>query len=283
MHQEAEAPDPLTSGRVRAQRQRRPRMDAQRIEQELFAAARELVYAQGVVISLEDLSFEEVIQKANVARSSAYRLFPYKGDFVEALLCDLAGPGWAGTAAFDEATIDRAKQIVLENAERLADKGGRRQVLMQTVRECAAMNFEAIVKSREWHIYVSLVATARATGGDPGRLRIVAALEHSEMTFIDRMAAFYDDMMSALGLRFKSSDYTARHVAAAGASIVEGLALRRVLTLASRDAKVPDHGWKLDQLVMSELSPPADSEVSEPWSLAALAFLGVLDALVEPF
>src|SRR5689334_2495490 len=89
-----------------ARRRRRQRIPAEEIRQRMFDAARRMVYESGVQISLEELSFEEVIQAAGVSRSSAYRIWPYKGDFVQELLCHLAGPQWLGTAAFDQETID---------------------------------------------------------------------------------------------------------------------------------------------------------------------------------
>ena len=251
----------------------------------MFEAARQLVYALGVQVSLEELSFEQVIELAGVSRSSAYRLWPYKGDFVQDLLCDLAGPNWLGTAAFDQETIDLAANIVMSNGDKLDSPEGRRQVLLDAVREGVAQNFKAIVESREWHIYVALNASIRTAGDDESRLRIAAALQHSEMTFVDRMADFYSGMLKVLGLRFRNDSYTVQHMAVAGAAVVEGLALRRLITTAVDGAKrppyVPDHGWSLGDLLTANLPGPGESD-AQHWSLAALAFLGIVDALTEP-
>lgn len=251
----------------------------------MFDAARQLVYAQGVQVSLEELSLEQVIELAGVSRSSVYRLWPYKGDFVQDLLCDLAGPSWLGTAAFDQDTVDLAANIVMGNADKLSSPEGRRQVLLDAVREAVAQNFKAIVESQEWHIYVALNASIRTAGDDESRLRIAAALQHSEMTFVDRMADFYAGMLEVLGLRFRNDSYTTRHMAVAGAAVVEGLALRRLVTMtvdgAKRPPYVPDHGWSLGDLLAANLAGPGGSD-AQPWSLAALAFLGIVDALTEP-
>jgi AcrR family transcriptional regulator len=251
----------------------------------MFEAARRLVYAQGVQVSLEELGFEQVIELAGVSRSSAYRLWPYKGDFVQDLLCDLAGPSWLGTAAFDQETIDLAANIVMSNSEKLSTPEGRRQVMLHAVRDAVAQNFKAIIESQEWHIYVALNASVRTAGDDESRLRIAAALQNSEMTFVDRMADFYSGMLDVLGLRFRSDAYTVRHLAVAGAAVVEGLALRRLITVAVDTAKrppyVPDHGWSLAELLTTNLPYPEASD-AQPWSLAALAFLGIVDTLTEP-
>lgn len=267
------------------QRRRRQRIPADKIRKEMFEAARKLVYAQGVQISLEELSFERVIALAGVPRSSAYRLWPYKGDFVQDLLCDLAGPNWLGTAAFDQETIDAAKRVVSDHADKLRSQEGRREVLLEAVRVGVARNFRAIMESNEWHIYVALNASMGSTGDDESRLRIAAALQHSEMTFIDRMSDFYSQMLAALGLRFRNEAYTVRHLAMAGASVVEGLALRRLLVKAVDEAKrppvVPEHGWTLGDVLDPPLPGPGD-DTAEDWSLAAIAFLGIVDIMSEP-
>jgi AcrR family transcriptional regulator len=267
------------------QRRKRLRMPADEITERMFEAARQIVYAQGVQVSLEELGFEQVIELAGVSRSAAYRLWPYKGDFVQDLLCDLAGPSWLGTAAFDQETIDTATNVVMSSAEKLTTPEGRRQVLLEAIRQGVAQNFKAIVQSQEWHIYVALNASIRKAGDDESRLRIAAALQNSEMTFVDKMSEFYSGMLEFLGLRFRDDTYTVRHLAVAGAAVVEGLALRRLVTEAVEDARrppvIPDHGWSLSDLLTASISGPPDAE-NQDWSLAALAFSGIVDALTEP-
>ncbi len=254
----------------------------------MFEAARQLVYEQGVQISLEELSFEQVIALAGVSRSSAYRVWPYKGDFVQDLLCDLAGPNWLGTAAFDEETLQAAEQVVSANVDKLGSPEGRREVLLEAVRVGVNRNFQAIAASSEWHIYVALNAAVGSAGNDEGRLRIAAALQHSEMTFIDRMTEFYGHMIAALGLELREG-YTVRHMAMAGASVVEGLALRWLLVKAvdraQRPPIVPDHGWTLADVLGRPIPAPgrAANANQEEWTLAAVAFLGVIDVMTKPF
>lgn len=263
-------------------RRRRERIPAATIRSRMFEAARTFVYAQGVEISLEELSFEKVIERANVPRSSVYRLWPYKGDFVQDLLCDLAGPNWLGTAAFDDETIKKVEEVVSRNAAVLVTAEGRRQVLMEAVRVGVAQNFKALVESDEWHIFVALNASVDSAGDDESRLRVAAALQDSEMTFIDKMADFYSAMLDALGLRLRHS-YTVRHLAMVGASIVEGLALRRILVQAVDEARRPplvvDHGWSLRDILGPPLPGPDNGE---DWSLAAIGFLGIVDIMTEP-
>ncbi len=277
-----ESPVPLT------QRRRRPRLAEHDLRQDMYRAAQQLVYQMGVTISLEDLGFEDVIRMAGVPRSSAYRIWPYKGDFVGDLLTYLAGPNWLGTAAFDEQTVLDAESIVAENAHRLVDAGGRRAVLEETVRRAVAQNFSAIVESKEWHIYVALVATVQTTRDDNARANVTAALVNSEVHFVRRMSEFYERMMQILGIRLQHP-LGVDHMATAGAALVEGLALRKILLESA--AALPEGNLTDDQRGNTErlrsyldvviVRPGLDGEPAD-WSLPALAFLGILDALREP-
>ncbi len=277
-------PTPVT------QRRRRPRLPEQELRDAMYKAAQQLVYEMGVTVSLEDLGFEDVIRMAGVPRSSAYRLWPYKGDFVADLLAYLAGPNWLGTAAFDEETLKLSQKIVNDNAHLLDRPEGRRAVVQEAVRQAVAQNFKAIVTSSEWHIYVALVATARSTRDDAARAQITAALATSEVTFVRLMTVFYQRMLEQLGLRLRHPTVVGfQQLAVAGAAIVEGLALRKIMVDSAR--ALPHKNLTEEQRGdITELQSYLDVAVPGPrlgggttdWSLPAVAFLGVLDAISEP-
>lgn len=279
---QSDLPVPVT------QRRRRPRLAEKDLREAMYRAAQRMVYEMGVTISLEDLGFEDVIRAADVPRSSAYRLWPYKGDFVTDLLTYLAGPNWLGTAAFDNETVELSYRTVADNLDRLDTPQGRRSVLQEAVRLAAAQNFRAIVESNEFHIYVALVATARSARSDFARRNVTAALATSEIEFIRRMTGFYEDMMKVLGLRLRDPALGPQHLATAGAAVVEGLALRKILlecALAlpseSLTSEQKEHVSKLASYINVQIPGPGLHGTAE-WSLPALAFLGILDALVEP-
>jgi AcrR family transcriptional regulator len=272
--------------RPNGRQRRRQRIPAEQIKQRMFGSAQQMVYDQGLQISLEELSFEKVIEAAGVTRSSAYRLWPYKGDFVEDLLCYLAGPTMLGRSAFDKHTIELVRDIVVNSAANPHDPKEQRRVLLQAVREGVEQSFKAITESREWYIYVALNASVKSAGDDEGRLRIAAALLESQMNLIDKFADLYRQMLTATGTRLRDEAYTVRHMAVAGAAIVEGLALRQILTMAIYGAKrpplIPDHDWSLASLINDELpGPSADGGMCDGWTLPALAFMGIVDAFGE--
>src|SRR5674476_636519 len=69
---------------------RRQRISDGETEQRMLEAALALVESQGLTVSLDHLSLENVIARADVSRSSAYRRWPYKDLFLADLLVAVA-------------------------------------------------------------------------------------------------------------------------------------------------------------------------------------------------
>lgn len=245
---------------------RRRRMSLDEVERAVLDTARALLIEQrGLTVSLEHINLEILIAAAGVPRSSAFRRWHTKEEFVVDFLCDLAGPHWAGTAAFDRETIATAVQVVQENIQLLTDSVEDRARLVAEVVRCAAeQNYRAVIASDEWRTYVALTATVASMADEAGRARIQAALNHAETTFIDRMANFYSVMSGFLGFRLKEP-FTYWHLAATGAAVVEGLSLRRTVGVTRVD---------------EPLAITTDGQTKQ-WALAAAGFKAVLDSMIE--
>ena len=232
----------------------------------LDAAQRLLDQAGGLSVTLEDLGLDKVIKEAGVSRTSVYREWENKEEFYIDLLCDLAGPSWQGTAAFDEQTILLARNVVTDDLSALASAEGRRQLLIKAVNVAAEQNYRAVITSIQWRTYVTLTATVLSISTESsGRARIEQALRRSEAFFLGKMADFYSDMAIVLGLRLRSYVPSYELLAAAGAAVVEGLALRQTL---------------MPELVNQRIVI-REGELAGGWHLAALGFLGVFDGMVE--
>lgn len=266
-----------------AVRRRRSRIPADQVRERMFLAAKEIIRAQGVTISLEEVRLDDVVHQAGVPRSSAYRLWPYKGDFVNDLLMNFAGPNWMGTAGFDQETLLLATDVILTHWDRLTTDGGRRAVVLEAIRLAVARNINGLAESIDWEVYIALVATGRGSSNDETRQELVAELERAETSLIERMTAFYSTMSETLGFRLRTPDITFRHLAAAGASVVEGLALRKLLVEAnSKNGQQSGDGWSLPDLLDTPLPGPSIDGGSADWTLAAWAFHGVFDSVTEP-
>jgi hypothetical protein len=245
------------------------RSEAEFREHVLKTAAGMVERMKGLHVDLSgDLDFEKVISEARVSRSTAYRYWKTKEEFADDFLCHLASPWRLGPFAVDSATLQVATRVVVENLDRLGTPEGRMEVLREGVRLGTAENFRGGSERVRWRTYFTLIAMVLSLPAEAGgrRHRLQMALHESEARFVGAMASFYQDMGLVLGFRLKYEEgYDA--LAAAGASIVEGLVLR--------------------QIVMPELAertfyaPGFDGEMVE-WTLPALAFMGIVEALVKP-
>lgn len=233
------------------------------IRQAMIDAGQELVAeSDGLTVSLEHLSYEDVISRAGVSRTAAYRVWPYKHRYYVDLISALAGPSWQGTAAFDQETQDLARSIVAGSIDQLETADGRLKVLNEAIRRAARQNYEAVTRSPHWRTYVAITATLMSTPDGDDKDQVLGALRNAENRFVDLMAIFYDDMLLLLGLHPLPPFQDLRLLAATGAAVVEGLALRSVTV-----PELVNQTFKVD---------------GEEWTLPAIGFRGILTQLVQP-
>lgn len=248
---------------------RRQRLPDDEIRDRMLAAAHEVLGVDGgLTVSLEHISFEDVIQRAAVSRSAAYRLWPYKDQFYEELLLDLAGPEWAGVAAFDEGTTALAHKIVDDHQDMLQSEEGRLALVVLAARLGSEQNFATVTSSSKWRTYIALTSTLVSMPEGPVRKALTVKMQEADETFLQRMGDFYEDISKRVGIRLRpefDGDY--RALAALGASVVEGLGIRRIL-----DSPTVERTYK--DTIFSSLD---DAE----WTLPSLGFASVLMAMVE--
>lgn len=246
----------------------------------MFEAAKELIRANGVLVSLEEITLEEVVRSAGVPRSSAYRIWPYKGDFVNELMMHLAGPeSWLGTAGFDPTTLLVACDVILEHWDRLESEEGRRAVVREAARQALERNIAGIAESIEWEVYVALVATARGNSQDESRQELNAVLKETEVSLVGLMTNFYEAIFGAVGFQLRDEALTYGHLAVAGASVVEGIALRSAMIHASDG---PSRPGLLEKLLDTPITGPAIDGGETAWTIAGWAYLAILEAAVIP-
>ncbi len=158
------------------------RVPAEEVRQRMLDAGRQLAHEVGAALTIEHLRLEEVIQRARVARSSVYRLWPYREDYIDDLLCYLAGEGswFSDRTVLDPETFDLAVRVVTDNQPMLATPEGRRALMCEVVRITATRNYEVLTESLPWRLHMALIATLGSTRGGGARRRIAAALEDSQ-------------------------------------------------------------------------------------------------------
>src|ERR1700759_2238645 len=118
------------------------RVPAEAVRQRMLEAGRELALEAGAALTIEHLRLEEVIQRARVPRSSAYRMWPYREDYIDDLLSYLAGPGsWVNDrTAADPEPLAIALRVLEENPELFRTPAGRRTLMCEAVRVTVIRN-----------------------------------------------------------------------------------------------------------------------------------------------
>ena len=198
------------------------RVPAEEVRQRMLAAGRELALEAGTALTIEHLRLEEVIQRARVPRSSAYRLWPYREDYTDDLLCYLAGEGswFSERPMLDPETFTIVKQVLACNKAQLATPDGRRALFCEIVRVTIDRNYAALTESTPWQLHMALLATLGSTRSGEARKRIAAALEDAQLRSRESMVAVLGYLCATLGLRLRDPAYTLDHVQLAGGLLV---------------------------------------------------------------
>jgi AcrR family transcriptional regulator len=286
------------------------RVPAEEVRQRMLDAGRGLAHEVGAALTIEHLRLEEVIQRARVPRSSVYRLWPYREEYIDDLLCYLAGEGswFSDRTVLDPETFDIAVRVITDNPTMLATPEGRRALMCEVVRITVTRNYEVLNESLPWRLHMALIATLGSTRSGGARRRIAAALEDAQRRSRASLVTVLDHLATVLGYRLRDPAYTLDHVQLAGGLLIQAIAQRNVQVQAalarSDDAAQTtdpgddnpghhnpgDHNPGHDDLaeparVAGLLNDPipGPSLGGQParWTLAAFTYLGLVDVFME--
>jgi hypothetical protein len=259
------------------------RVPAEEVRRRMLEAGRDLAIESGAALTIEHLRVEEIIQRARVPRSSAYRMWPYREDYIDDLLCYLAGVGnWFNDRpVFDPQTFTVLKQVVEDNRELISQPDGRRAVLCEIVRLTVAQNYSALTDSSLWRLHMALSATLGSTRSGEARQKIAAALEEAQRVSRDSLVAVFGFLAGELGLRMRDPAATIEHMQLAGGLLVQSVALRNVQVRAAADGDNRGEAARVDTLLNAPLPGPGLNGEPAEWTLAAFAYMGVVDAFIE--
>jgi hypothetical protein len=267
----------------------------------MLDAGRELALDAGAALTIEHLLLEDVIQRARVPRSSVYRLWPHREDYIDDLLCHLAGAGswFSDHSVLDPETFDLAYRVLDENEALMAAPEGRLALLREVVRITAERNYSLLTSSAPWRLHMALVATLGSTRSGEARKRIAAALEDAQRATRESMVAVLGYLMARLGMRLRDPAYSLDHVQLSGGLLIMALAMRnvQVQTAIGEPAGEPDRqggetshaspdtkagAARVNELLNEAVPGPGLDGQPAPWSLVGLAYLGVIETFIEP-
>ncbi len=165
----------------------------------MLAAATGLVLEQGISTGLEAIPFDEVVRKAGVSRTSAYRRWPRRDQFYGDVLLELAS---GTTLPGPEASIlGPAVDLVLDHAPHLESPQGHRDLVVELLRVSIGADYEVVSTSPQWRIFTVLVASHRGIADREVRDRVSAALADAERRAMHARARAYAQFTGLLGYR----------------------------------------------------------------------------------
>ncbi|KJC64199.1 hypothetical protein TZ00_11045 [Agreia bicolorata] len=233
--------------------------------QDLLAIIQSHIELTGLTLGIDDAVLETMLKKAGVTKSELNRAWPSRQELLDDAFLAMAAKARDDRA--DTETLLSTWQYLSSRTGDLLSPSGRRQVLVDVIRTAAEYNFGAVTATGAWRSYAGLSATIMSFPETDSRQRTLDALLASEMSFVETMEMFYRNVIPTVGYRLKphfGGDWQPFVVTAA--AVIEGLGLIR--------ASVP-------ALVERPLDIPS-GDTLEPWSLASLGFVGVVDAFIEP-
>ena len=276
------------------------RVAAEEVRQRMLDAGRALALEAGAALTIEHLRLEEVIQRARVPRSSVYRMWPYREAYIDDLLTYLAGPGsyFSDRPVNDPDTSAVARKVVAGHAHLLATPEGRRSLLCEVVRIACTHNYDELSASMPFRLHMALLATLGYTRSSAARRRIAAALEDSQLRSRESIVALLRTLTHVLGLRLRDPSYSLDHVQLSGGLLVQAMAMRNIqvrAVLAPDGGTVPDGDEDEDgdgpalaepryvnDLLNAPLPGPGLDGQAAEWTLVSYAYLGIVDAFLEP-
>lgn len=242
------------------------RLSDRETEQRMLRAATAMINRTGLTVSLDHISFEDVIRDADVSRSAVYRRWPFKDLFFSDLVKELAANATPAIVA-DE--LDLIKRVVAERLDWLETPELRHSLYVELFRQLSLLDFQMLYGSPEWRTYLALHATFLSIADGELRDQVQVALAKSERDHIARVARAWEHLAGVFGYRLRPE---------------LGATFETVATLVDATMR----GLVITALSMPEIANyraqarPFGAAGTAEWSLPAMGLVGIGSTFLEP-
>jgi AcrR family transcriptional regulator len=232
----------------------------------MLRAAVAMVNRTGLTVSLDHLSFKDIIRDADVARSAVYRRWPYKDLFFSDLVKKLAQDA-TPTIVNDELALMR--RVVAEHLDWLETPELRHSLVIELFRRLALFDFQTLNGSAGWRTYIALHATVMSLTQGQLRKEVQVSLARTEQDHTARVANAWSQLVGLFGYRLRPE---------LGATF-ETMATLLIATM---------HGLIIMALSTPEIAAhraqarPFGAAADDEWSLAAMGLASIASAFLEP-
>jgi AcrR family transcriptional regulator len=245
---------------------RHRRLTDEQTRARMLAAATEMISTTGLTVGMDHISFEEVIRAAGVSRSSAYRHWPYKDLFFSDLVRQLAQ---ASSPAILRDEVGLIRRVIGEHLAWLGSAKTRQHLVLELIRELAALDLRSMLASPGWRTYLALHATFTGLADGDLREQIRDALAQSEAARTAQVATAWRQFATLLGYRLRPE-------APGGFDTLATLLAATLRGLVITALSTPDISSQ------QPMARPFGAADDQPWSLPAIAAASIAMAFLEP-
>ncbi len=242
------------------------RLSDRETQRRMLAAAVAMVNRSGLTVSLDHLSFEDIIREAGVSRSAVYRHWPYKDLFFSDLVIELATDVTPPIVADELALIG---QILTDRQDWLETPELRHSLVIELCRQLALFDFQAVFGSTAWRTYLALHATFLSLADGGLRDRVQEALADSERHRAAQIASAWRRLTDLFGYRLRPElALSYEDVAKLLTASLRGLVIQALSDPGIATRRIP--------------ARPFGAAAEEEWSLPALGLASIATACLEP-
>jgi AcrR family transcriptional regulator len=232
----------------------------------MLRTAVDMVNRTGLTVSLEHISFEDIIRNADVSRSAVYRRWPYKDLFFSDLVKELA---MNATPTIVDDEVEMIRQVLAARQDWLTTPEMRHRLVIDLFRQLSLLDFQTLYGSAQWRTYLALHATFLSLADGELRDQVRLALAQSEQAHVARVAQAWEQLAGLLGYRLRPET---------------GVSFDTIATLLGAAMR----GLVIEALARPELAThrvqasPFGAATTEEWSLPALGLASIGTAFLEP-